>query len=51
MAQQKCREFTREEIKESVAKLKTRTSAGADKMADELVIYGGEENAYDGYAV
>ena len=36
------REFTREQVKQCVAKLKNRRAAGADKIVNEFTKYGGE---------
>ena len=36
------REFTRDEVKECVAKLKNRKAAGADGIVNEFLRYGGE---------
>ena len=36
------REFTRDEVKECVAKLKNRKAAGADGIVNEFLKYGGE---------
>ena len=36
------REFTKEEIKKCVAKLKNRKAAGADQIVNEFIKYGGE---------
>ena len=36
------REFTRDEVKECVAKLKNRKAAGAEGVVNELLKYGGE---------
>ena len=35
------REFTRDEVKECVAKLKNRKAAGADGIVNEFLKYGG----------
>ena len=36
------REFTRDEVKDCVAKLKNRKAAGADGIVNEFLEYGGE---------
>ena len=42
VVQQGYREFTKEEAKESVAKLTNRKAAGVDEIVSEFVKYGGE---------
>ena len=36
------REFTSDEVKECVAKLKNRKAVGADEIVNEFLKYGGE---------
>ena len=43
VVQQGYREFTKEEAKESVAKLTNRKAAGADRIVNEFMKYKGEE--------
>ena len=48
------RQFTSDEVKECVAKLKNRKAAGADEIVNEFVKYGGGEGmttTHDGYAI
>ena len=42
MARKNCREFTRVEVEECVAKLKNRKAAGADEIVNEFLKSGGE---------
>ena len=52
MVQKGYREFTREEVKKCVAKLKSRMAEGEDQRVNQLIKYPGEINAdHDGYVV
>ena len=42
VVQEVYREFTREEVKKCVAKLKNKKAAWADQIMNEFMFYGGE---------